>query len=1274
MSLDLISLNVNGIRDREKRNSMFKWLKEQKADISFIQETHSINDNDITLWSKEWDGEIIASNGSNFSKGVAILFKPKLKLDTNVLYKDSDGRMIIIEVKCEEKILLLVNVYCPNKGPNREKFYKNIEQRLKKLTSTNSEYEVVIGGDFNCTQNAKLDRRKESNVSDDQQDRGLKELNELKINCNLEDVWRRRCPKQKRYTYFKKNSKSASRIDYWLIDKQLDSYTKSISIRNAPLTDHAAVFLSLRTSEMEHGPSFWKMNCEIINTLLFENAFKTFWSHWKLEQAKFKDKLKWWEITKVHIRELCIDVAKDIKKKQNREMKDLQNSINTEKHKDNPDLQKVNELDNQLSKLWTQRAKGAIIRSRVKWYEQSEKPTKFFFDLEKNRAKNKLWNKIKCQNGNVVNGLDNIMSEQVKFYAKLFKSEGWNKAKADILLSNIEAKVSEEDKLYCDSNITEDECLRAVKSLENNKSPGEDGIIPEFYKKYWHIIKDEFVSMLKYIEKTKQLSESQYRGVITLLYKAGDRENIKNWRPITLLNLDYKIIAKIYAERLKKVLPTIINSDQKAFLAGRQISESIRLTQDIIDYIESNDSKGAIIFLDQEKAFDRVEWGYLKLCMQKFGFGQNFTDSLLMLYKNGISCINTNGFLSKYFPISRSMRQGCPVVAYLYVLQAEPMAETIRKCDKIKGICLPSPPGMENFEAKISLFADDTQIFCYDEQAIKKTFEMLEVYAQASGAKINYHKTKGLYIGNWKNKTGKFKKIKWVTQVKALGVEFGFNINYEKIWMQKFSKFKEKLSQWKRRDISVYGKKVLINSYIFSSINYLAEMYPDNIPTEFDKKIKDLCCDFLWGSKTWRVSQTSMSLKKEHGGLEIPNFEIIAKTKQIMWVLKLVNKPLDKWNSMGRFYLTLLDQEFQTDHYVTQCSDINSLNIKNLPKFYQTCLKSWSDIVAKNKVKTKEDILAQPLFNNKHIQFNGSSLSFSHWCRSNISKIQDIWNNNTYVCGKDIFQKIIQKKNWISEYCKLKQAIPQDWLQILQNVVPQQKAKEMYLNNSKQIEIHKGKVFINGMDTPLKTLKSRDIYFHNLYPTKKPTCITAWNDIFNQNLDWKHIFNIANTSIQTSKVKEFHWKTIHRAVYTECRLKAMKRSNGICKICNSNEESTCHLLFECDEIKTYWQKLSDILLTKFNVIYLFDIQQILFCNNRTETKVLTDVINFITAESKWQIWKNRNNVKYGEKHSKESTDILRDTMYQCKQKNETFKQISWFHRKHHQFIVIRNVL
>ena len=162
--------------------------------------------------------------------------------------------------------------------------------------------------------------------------------------------------------------------------------------------------------------------------------------------------------------------------------------------------------------------------------------------------------------------------------------------------------------------------------------------------------------------------------------------------------------------------------------------------------------------------------------------------------------------------------------------------------------------------------------------------------------------------------------------------------------------------------------------------------------------------------------------------------------------------------------------------------------------------------------------------------------------------------------------------------------------------------------------------------------------------------------------------NIANTSIQTSKVKEFHWKTIHRAVYTECRLRAMKRSNGVCKICNSNEESTCHLLFECGEIRNFWNKLSDILLTKLHVVYPFDIEQILFCNNKTEKKVLSDVINFITAESKWQIWKNRNNVKYGGKPSKKSGDILRDTIFQCKQKCQTMKLIEKFHRKHNQFI------
>ena len=105
------------------------------------------------------------------------------------------------------------------------------------------------------------------------------------------------------------------------------------------------------------------------------------------------------------------------------------------------------------------------------------------------------------------------------------------------------------------------------------------------------------------------LSASQYKGVLTLLHKGGGREDIKNWRPLTLLNWDYKIISKLLAERLKNVLTKLIHPDQKGFVKGRNISEANRMIQDIIQYADEENEEGIIVFLDQQKAFDRVEWG-----------------------------------------------------------------------------------------------------------------------------------------------------------------------------------------------------------------------------------------------------------------------------------------------------------------------------------------------------------------------------------------------------------------------------------------------------------------------------------------------------------------------------------------------------------------------------------------------------------------------------------------------------------------------------------------
>ena len=156
--------------------------------------------------------------------------------------------------------------------------------------------------------------------------------------------------------------------------------------------------------------------------------------------------------------------------------------------------------------------------------------------------------------------------------------------------------------------IRTDELSAALKKMKNNKTPGPDGIITEFYKCYWSVIKDDLMRVFQASYIDSELSYSQYLALIVLLYKKGIREKINNWRPISLNNCDIKILSKTLAERLKIVLPEIIDVDQSGCIKGKKIGHNIRLVEDVL---ENMDDENLIILIDQQKAFDRVEWDWL---------------------------------------------------------------------------------------------------------------------------------------------------------------------------------------------------------------------------------------------------------------------------------------------------------------------------------------------------------------------------------------------------------------------------------------------------------------------------------------------------------------------------------------------------------------------------------------------------------------------------------------------------------------------------------------
>ena len=164
--------------------------------------------------------------------------------------------------------------------------------------------------------------------------------------------------------------------------------------------------------------------------------------------------------------------------------------------------------------------------------------------------------------------------------------------------------------------------LTTIKSSENNKSPEDDGFTKEFYETFFDLVGKHLLNSYNEAFHNGQLSISQRRGVITLIPKEDSSLlDLSNWRPITLLNVDYKILAKVIAKRIESSLPKLINSDQTGFIKGRYIGQNVRLLNDLMEYTEANHIPGIFLFIDFKKAFDTLEWAFINKALEFFNFG-----------------------------------------------------------------------------------------------------------------------------------------------------------------------------------------------------------------------------------------------------------------------------------------------------------------------------------------------------------------------------------------------------------------------------------------------------------------------------------------------------------------------------------------------------------------------------------------------------------------------------------------------------------------------------
>lgn len=504
---------------------------------------------------------------------------------------------------------------------------------------------------------------------------------------DLIDIWRHQNPNQNSYTWSNMDRSQQSRLDFWLISSDIENSVDSVIIEPAVFTDHQAVMIKVNTASFKRNPNrdYWKLNKTLLQNKRFkketQDIIEKFW-----RQANTINNFgKCWELMKFEIRNLAICTGKRIAKSKRENESQIITKIMRLSEKENLSEMELGELaalQLELDKMYEDKARGAFIRSRRKWLEQGEKCTKYFFNLEKRNYEVSSLSKLKI-NDQICEDKKLISQYVANFYQKLYAVDNESGDNIDLFIKGIEKEIkgiNEGFKVICDRKVDLVEVQKCIASLKDNKSPGSDGLINEFYKTFIKNLAPFLVDVFEEAIDRGELPPTLRQGLIKLIPKPKkDKLSIENWRPISLLNIDAKLFAMIFAKRLKLGLEDIIDEEQSGFMPGRNICNNIRLVLDMIDYNDYVLDDSFILFVDFYKAFDAISHQFMFKTIHSFGFGKRFCKAVKTLYKDSNSSIGLAHGTTPRFNIKRGIRQGCPLSPFLFILVTQIMAIHIKK-------------------------------------------------------------------------------------------------------------------------------------------------------------------------------------------------------------------------------------------------------------------------------------------------------------------------------------------------------------------------------------------------------------------------------------------------------------------------------------------------------------------------------------------------------------------------------------------------------------------
>ena len=304
---------------------------------------------------------------------------------------DKAGRIILVTVETHTKKIQITNIYTPNIALQQKIFF----DKLKCYVTP--KYEVILGGDFNMVENLTMDRQ--GGNLNRQHQHGLEELNEIKQNCNLIDIWQTQNKFKTQFTYENDIFHFKSRIDrFYIWHHTGKKFSIRFDIVLNTLSDRDIIRFSLKNiTTNKRGPSYWKLNASILQNKDNKQEIENLWPHWKNKKNIYPDKTKWWDMTKIYIQSIANDFCIDLKQKETELLIEYRAEIDSLYQQRPIKHEQIDETQNKIDLIEEYSLKGAMIRSRTQFIENEEIPSKFFYTAETVFQKHKNHKSLKIQ-------------------------------------------------------------------------------------------------------------------------------------------------------------------------------------------------------------------------------------------------------------------------------------------------------------------------------------------------------------------------------------------------------------------------------------------------------------------------------------------------------------------------------------------------------------------------------------------------------------------------------------------------------------------------------------------------------------------------------------------------------------------------------------------------------------------------------------------------------------------------------------------------------------